>query len=122
MCDKDEIVLGLVSVVNGIDEKELKKDLINKICQPFAQKILEDSKLIPGQEAEEETGTAKKLSLSRVMKNLEKLSLIVKNLTPVEDTSEDHVIVSILQDMWALLHSFLRRFYVEAPDPRTWNG
>ena len=116
VCYKDDIVLGLVSVINSLPEKELKKDLINKICAPFAHKILEDSKMIPGQEVAEVDTKIQKLSLSRVVKNLDKLSLIVKNLDPADDAAQDHVIVGVLKEMWALLETFLLRFFVDIPN------
>lgn len=112
MCYKDDIVLGLVDVINALPEKALKKELITKICQPFAQQILESTHLIPNQESEEVDSKTQRLSLKQVCKNLDKLTLIVKNLTPAEDTAEDHEIVGILRDMWPLLESFLIRFYV----------
>lgn len=112
VCHKEDVILGLISVINTLPEKELKRELINKICQPFAQKILEDAKLIPSQENDESDSKAKRMSLSRVAKNLDKLSLIVKSLTPAEDKAQDHVIVGVLTDMWNLLETFLLRFYV----------
>jgi hypothetical protein len=119
VCYKDDIVLGLVDVINALPEKALKKDLIVKICQPFANQILENSKLIPNQEIEEVDTKAQRLSLSKVCKNLDKLTLIVKNLTPAEDDAEDHDIVSVLKDMWPLIESFLVRFYVSYHSSRT---
>lgn len=112
MSHKDDIVMGLVAVVNDLPEKELKKELTNKLCLPFANKILEGAKSIPSTEGDEFEGTKNKLSLSKVIKNLDKLSLIVKNLTPAEDNATDHVMVHILRDMWSLLETFLSRFYV----------
>jgi hypothetical protein len=79
---------------------------------PFANKILEGAKSIPGTEGDEIEGSKNKLSLSKVIKNLDKLSLIVKHLTPAEDNATDHVMVQVLKDMWGLLETFLLRFYV----------
>lgn len=111
MCYKEDIILGLVAVVNALPDKELKRELINNLCQPFATNILTDSNQIPGREVED-IGKEKKLSLSRVAKNLDKLSLIVKNLTPADDNAKDHIIVGVLTDMWQLLERFLLVFYV----------
>lgn len=90
---------------------------MNKICQPFAAKILEDSKLIPVNESEQvDEMKQQRLSLSRVVKNLEKLSLIVKNLTPAEDNAQEHIMVGVLKEMWGLLETFLLRFFVKSVD------
>lgn len=111
MNHKDDIVLGLVAVINGLPEKELKKELTNKICLPFAKMILEGAQSIPNSEGDEEPAK-NKLSLSKVIKNLDKLSLIVKHLTPADDNAADHAMVHILRDIWTLLETFLFRFYV----------
>lgn len=118
VCNKEDIILGLVSVINSLSEGETKNQLITKTCSPFATKILEDAKLIPGTEIEEVDQKAQKLSLSRVARNLEKLSLIVKSLTPVEDDAKSHMVVGILEEMWPLLENFLIRFYVKFHHPR----
>ena len=113
VCKNDDIVIGLVSVINSISDNNLKTELLHKICQPFAQKILEDKALIPGKEVEntreEKTG---RLSISRVIKNLEKLTLIVQNLTPAEDTDQDHVMVHVVKELWPLLETFMKQYYV----------
>ena len=115
MCYKEDIILGLVAVINTLPEKDFKRQLINTICQPFATNILNDANQIPGREVEE-LGKEKKLSLSRVAKNLDKLSLIVKSLTPAEENATDHIIVGVLTDMWQLLERFLILYYVDHHD------
>lgn len=113
MCQKDDIVLGLVSVANELPDKGLKREVIKGICSPFAQKICESAKKIPTLEGTETTEDDKnRLSLTQVCKNLEKLSLIVKNLTPAAPEATEHEMVDVVISLWPILHTFLLQFYV----------
>lgn len=112
-------MLGIVAVINGLSNKDLKKELIEKVCRPFAEAILTAAGSIPGTEEMETEDKRQKLSISKVAKNLEKLSLIVRNLEPAEDNATDHVMVQVLREMWSLLETFLVQYYVRYISPRT---
>lgn len=111
-CKKEDVVIGLVAVANELSDKRLKQELIKTICSPFAQKINEYAKMIPTNESQESEAHEGNLSLIQVCKNLEKLSLIAKNLTPAADDATYHELVEVVSALWPLLNIFLTRFYV----------
>jgi hypothetical protein len=112
VCYKDEIVLGLVSVINTITNKENQVELIKKICQPFATEILKVAQEDQG--VEKMPMTKKSQAFKTLNKNVGKLSLIVKALDKAKDDATDHPMVEIMKLIWPILQQFMLKYYDQA--------
>ena len=110
VCNKSDIVLGLTSVINSLPDKENKALMLNQLCMPFAQEILKVAI-----EVDQDVDPRRLVAndhIKTVVANLDKLTLISKNLSPASVDQTDHVMVGVLNQMWKLLEKFLERYYV----------
>lgn len=109
MCYKEDILLGLVVVVNEFPENETKTELIKKLCQPFATAILSlsQNKEVATSDSEQE----RKQFNSDVAKNIEKLDLIAKSLSPAEELATNHVMINVFTDLWPLISLMLDTYF-----------
>lgn len=105
VCYKKEIVIGLTKVIDEYPDKAHKTNLLRHLCKPFGNEILLLSKQDPSNQ--------KSQMFNTVIKNLEMLELIVKNLSPADPDVEEHVLVDILTELWPLLQEYLLKFYDE---------
>ncbi len=111
VCHNSDIILGLTSVVNSLPDKNNKANFLNQLCQPFATAILEVALKL--KEDPDPRPLDAKRYIHTVVDNLERLTLIVKNLDPASPDLTDHVMVSIFNEVWvSILHDFLLKYYV----------
>ena len=109
MCYKEDILLGLVVVVNEFPENDTKTELIKKLCQPFATALLalSQNKEAPTSDSEEE----RKSFNSDVAKNIDKLDLIAKSLSPAQEQATNHVMINVFSDLWPLISLMLEAYF-----------
>lgn len=108
MCDKDDIVIGIVNAVNELPEDKNKMMVIKQICQPFAIKLLEISK------THETDPGAQKLIDMQAIDYFRKMTIIFNNLEPLQNKRkhEPHILEEIFAEMWPLIESLLRKYAV----------
>lgn len=120
--DNDDIVEGMVLATNILDYNHETAELINKICSPFATKLVELLKLTMqrasnpqahqiDKNVQSESGVyLTKIEEEILFENLVKMSIVIRNLNPVTENAEHHVLVEIFRDFWPLIEYMLKTY------------
>jgi hypothetical protein len=108
MCDKDDIVIGIVNAVNDLTDDKSKMMVIQQICKPFAMKLLEIANA-----PETDTRNQKTIDMQAI-EYFKKMTIIFNNLKPLENKKkhEPHILEEIFSEMWPLVERMLRKYAV----------
>jgi hypothetical protein len=105
----DAIVEGMVLATNILDYNQQTAELIQKICSPFASKLVEI--LREAQQSQNlHGGQLEKKREEDFFENLTKMSLVIRNLEPIGDEATDHVMLHIFREFWPCLEYMLQTY------------
>ena len=120
--ENDDIVEGMVLATNILDYNPETAELINKICSPFAKKLIELLKLTMDRAQNPQQFQVHKNNKSDadtfltkheeelLFENLVKMSLVARNLNPVDENAKQHVMVDIFREFWPLIEYMLKTY------------
>lgn len=115
MYKKEDIMLGLISVISLCRNDKERVELVKHICQPFGESLLgmyknwqsHGGKILMSNENRVEY-------LKGLVFNFASLVTVVKNVPPAREGALDHEFCVILKELWPLIEFFLDVHFEDA--------